>query len=177
MRFEEVLRAVRADYPQLRVRPGKKFMYRAPRTIFYEKTGDFEQKDDTEGVSADKNTTEDVSADKNTSQFEQNWYVMQLLHELGHALLGHVDFRTDVDRVRMEREAWEKARALWDGYRERYGEAWQMDYDEEYVETAMDSYRDWLHRRSKCPVCGETRYQTADGQYHCVFCENFGKNV
>ena len=35
-----------------------------------------------------------------------------LLHELGHALSGHRDFDTDAKRLKMEREAWEKAREL-----------------------------------------------------------------
>ena len=146
LKFEQFLQDVRVEYPELKFRAGKKFMYRPPRTIMYEKQDGSEQK----------------------------WCVLQLLHELGHALSGHQDFKFDVERVRMEREAWEKARELDVNYRQKYGAEWLECYDEEYVEAAMDSYRDWLHRRSKCSKCGETRYQGSDGRYHCVFCENFG---
>jgi lipopolysaccharide biosynthesis regulator YciM len=38
---------------------------------------------------------------------------------------------------------------------------------------ALDTYRDWLHRRSACPECGLTRYQTVDGRWHCPGCEGF----
>lgn len=63
----------------------------------------------------------------------------------------------------MEREAWEKARELC----ERYG----VEYDEEVVEAELDSYREWLHKRSRCPKCGLTRYQGGDGKYRCPECE------
>ena len=34
------------------------------------------------------------------------------LHEVSHAILKHKTFRMDVERLRMESEAWEKARGL-----------------------------------------------------------------
>lgn len=88
-----------------------------------------------------------------------------LLHELGHALSGHRNFGTGVQRLKMEREAWEKARELCATY--------GVNYDEEAVETELDTYRDWLDKKSRCPACGLTRFQTSDGQYHCPRCENF----
>ena len=88
-----------------------------------------------------------------------------LLHELGHALSGHRDFGTDVKRLKMEVEAWEKAREL----AITYGVA----IDEELIEEELDSYRDWLHKKSRCPKCGLTRFQTPDGVYHCPRCEAF----
>ena len=88
-----------------------------------------------------------------------------LLHELGHATLEHRDFETDVERLRMEMEAWEKAREL----ASRYG----VEYDEELVQMELDTYRDWLHQKSRCPKCGLTRFETPGGQYHCPRCENF----
>lgn len=163
MRCEELVAELKAEYPRLNFRVNKKFSYRPPRTICYETDNKICV---TEGGFEQKKATKYVSDEQKNAKNEQNWYLLQLLHELGHALSGHVDFRTDVDRVRMEREAWERARELCEKY--------EVDYDEEYVEIAMDSYRDWLHRRSRCVKCGETRYQTADGRYHCAFCENFG---
>lgn len=90
-------------------------------------------------------------------------YKLSLLHELGHAILEHKFYITDPERLRMESEAWEKVRELC----LRYG----VNYDEEYTEGELDTYRDWLHRRSSCPECGLTRYQTRDGEYHCPLCE------
>lgn len=88
-----------------------------------------------------------------------------LLHELGHALCHHCDFNTNTKRLKMEREAWEKARELCPLY--------EVLYDEEVVEGELDSYRDWLDKKSRCPSCGLTRFQTSDGSYHCPRCESF----
>ena len=92
-------------------------------------------------------------------------YRLLALHELSHALLGHQDYRIDVERLKMEREAWEKAREL----ALLYG----VRFDEDLVQTELDTYRDWLHQKSRCPVCGLTRFQTPDSQYHCPSCETF----
>ena len=88
-----------------------------------------------------------------------------LLHELGHYLCGHRDFDTLPRRVKMEREAWDKARELCDKY--------NVKYDEDIAEGELDTYRDWLDAKSRCPKCGLTRYQTSDGEFHCPRCENF----
>lgn len=87
------------------------------------------------------------------------------LHELGHALCGHKTIMTDVSRLKMEREAWEKAREL--------AELYDVEFDDEFVEEELDTYRDWLYHKSRCPKCGLSRYQTPDKVYHCPKCENF----
>ena len=87
-----------------------------------------------------------------------------LLHELGHAVLLHRDFRLHVKRLKMEAEAWAKAREL----AAKYGVKWDANLAEEQ----LDTYRDWLHNKSRCRECGLTRYQTPDGVYHCPRCEN-----
>lgn len=149
-----LLARVEADYPELRFRAGKRFMFRPPRTVVYEgllegRGGVYEAFDG--------------------GRRELEWG-LQLLHEVGHALSGHRDFRTDPERIRMEREAWERAREL----AERYAKAgYNIYYDEDFVEAALDTYRDWLHRRSACPECGLTRYQTVDGRWHCPGCDGF----
>jgi len=95
---------------------------------------------------------------------EQNRELL-LLHELGHATLGHRDFNTDVKRLKMEVEAWDQAKNLADKY--------EVEWDEEVAQNELDTYRDWLHKKSRCPKCGLTRFQTPDGEYHCPRCENF----
>ncbi len=87
-----------------------------------------------------------------------------LLHELGHASLGHRDYKTHIDRLRMENAAWEKAKELAAKY--------DVEYDEELAQSELDTYREWLHKKSCCPVCGLTRFQTPDSTYHCPRCEN-----
>ena len=86
-----------------------------------------------------------------------------LLHEVGHALSHHQDFKTEVGRLKMEVEAWEKARELAAKY--------DVFIDEELIEQELDSYRDWLHQKSRCPSCGLTRFQTPDGVFHCPRCD------
>lgn len=88
-----------------------------------------------------------------------------LLHELGHATLGHKDYQTHIDRLKMESAAWEKAKELAPKY--------NIKYNEELAQNELDTYRDWLHQKSSCPICGLTRFQTPDSKYHCPRCENF----
>ena len=88
-----------------------------------------------------------------------------LLHEISHALLGHRDYSRDIDRIKMESEAWEKARSLADHY--------GVEIDEDLIQDELDTYREWLHQKSRCPRCGLTRFQTPDSKYHCPRCENF----
>ena len=86
------------------------------------------------------------------------------LHEVSHAILEHKTFRMDVERLRMESEAWEKARGLALKY--------DIEVNEDLIQGELDTYRDWLHNKSRCKKCGLTRYQTPDGIYHCPRCEN-----
>ena len=86
-----------------------------------------------------------------------------ILHELGHALLNHRTFRTDIERLKMERAAWEKAAEV--------AHSLSLTINEDLIEEELDSYRNWLHIKSKCKKCGLTRYQTPDGIYHCPKCE------
>lgn len=89
---------------------------------------------------------------------------LQTLHELGHALLGHNTYRQDVELIQIERAAWVKAQQL----APQYG----LSIDNDTVEEALDSYRDWLHSRSKCPRCHQTGWQDShDLTYHCPNCQ------
>ncbi len=83
-----------------------------------------------------------------------------LLHELGHALLDHKDYASDIGLLAMERDAWDKARTL------PYGVALSDDI----IQDHLDTYREWLHARSTCPKCGATGHQVKKLGYHCVAC-------
>ena len=95
---------------------------------------------------------------------DERFSELLLLHELSHAILGHRDFQTDIKRLKMESEAWDKAKELASEYK--------IKVDEDYIQDELDTYRDWLHQKSRCPDCGLTRFQTPDGDYHCPRCEN-----
>ncbi len=85
-----------------------------------------------------------------------------MLHELGHALLGHTSYKRDIELIVMEREAWEQARSI--------GNRFGHPVTDEIIEDALDTYRDWLHRRSLCPNCAMTGIQTDNYTYHCPTC-------
>lgn len=85
-----------------------------------------------------------------------------LLHELGHAMCGHSDFTHDIELLKMEREAWTKAQAAAPNY--------GVEIDEGIVEEALDTYRDWLDARSRCPNCHQTGVQESDAIYQCLIC-------
>lgn len=85
-----------------------------------------------------------------------------LLHEFSHALLGHKEYMQDIDLLKMERAAWDKALAL--------AGTLDVNIDDNLIESALDTYRDWLHDRSTCPTCSATGIETAKQQYECITC-------
>lgn len=94
---------------------------------------------------------------------EPDGEALLLLHEIGHALIGEYDFKTEVGRLKIEVVAWEKARELADSYK--------IAIDEDLIEGELDTYRDFLHQKSRCPDCGLTRFQTPDGTFYCPKCD------
>lgn len=102
---------------------------------------------------------------ENTIYYPENndYNDQELLHELSHALLGHTDYTQDVELLRIESEAWEYAKKyLASNYR--------VTISQEEVESLLDTYRDWLHARSLCPVCHQNGLQTTTGTYQCLNC-------
>ena len=141
--MQELLGRLREDYPDLRFREGKRFCFRPVRTIIFDAAG------------LDK--FKDLGVD------EQKYWCLQLLHEVGHALLEHKNFVTDTERLKMEQAAWERAHKLCVTY--------SIEYDEDFVEAELDTYRNWLHRKSCCSKCGLTRCQLRSGKYYCPNCD------
>ncbi|MDO4774144.1 MAG: hypothetical protein Q4A37_03415 [Candidatus Saccharibacteria bacterium] len=92
----------------------------------------------------------------------------QLLHEVAHAVLGHARYARDIDLLAMEREAWQYAA---NHLAPRYGVSLSMDDD--VVQDALDSYREWLHRRSCCPRCGAAGIETEKHTYRCLLCNEY----
>jgi len=88
--------------------------------------------------------------------------VWALLHELGHAKLGHLIYSSDFELVQLEAAAWDEAQKL--------GHQYDIKIDNEHVQNCLDTYRDWLHRRSKCPICGNVSLQISPSKYKCFNC-------
>src|SRR5574344_2115184 len=104
---------------------------------------------------------------------DQPSFALLTLHEVGHAISSHKDYKTTVKLLRMESEAWQKAKSLIKSHPEwqaKYQIAWNEEA-ENFAEDQLDTYRDYLHSESLCPNCGITRFQTKDGQYHCPNCD------
>lgn len=85
-----------------------------------------------------------------------------LIHEASHAVLGHTDYLSDFELLTMEVAAWEKAKEL--------GKALGARINEDHIQNCLDTYRDWLHRRSTCPTCGSVSLQQDSKTYHCHNC-------
>lgn len=85
-----------------------------------------------------------------------------LLHEVSHGILNHVDYSTDFELIKLEVAAWQHARKL----ARNYG----IKIDPEHIQDCLDTYRDWLHRRSACPECGTVSVQADSRTYRCLNC-------
>ena len=88
--------------------------------------------------------------------------VWALLHESGHALLGHTTYYSDFELVKLEAEAWKKAKEI-------ATEISEAEIEEDHIQDCLDSYRNWLHKRSLCPDCNLSSAQTDTNTYTCIF--------
>lgn len=88
--------------------------------------------------------------------------VWALLHESGHAILNHMVYSIDIELVKMEVQAWEKAKSI--------GKDLAVVIDENHIQDCLDSYRSWLHKRSLCPDCHLSGIQISKTIYTCIFC-------
>ena len=86
-----------------------------------------------------------------------------LLHETSHALLGHTSYKTDIELLHLEVAAWEHAGRIAGEY--------DIRIEDDYIQDCLDTYRDWLYRRSLCPDCGTQCLQTDESShYRCFNC-------
>jgi hypothetical protein len=132
--MQKLINKLHAEFPQLRFIAAKQF-YWSPETseIFY-----------------------------NTSAHDQQ-AVWSLLHETGHALLGHNSYKADFELLRLEIAAWERAQQL--------AKYFKITIDEEHIQDCLDTYRDWLYKRSICPNCMTNCLQQGDFvHYRCFNC-------
>jgi len=132
--LDTLISRVAADYPDLVFVEGARFAWRA------------EQRH--------------VSFKKSAAKTEHGAWA--LLHELGHALLAHADYRYDIELLQMEAAAWAKAHELAADY--------GLRIDEDYVQDCLDTYRDWLHVRATCPTCFARSLQASPRSYRCHDC-------
>jgi hypothetical protein len=85
-----------------------------------------------------------------------------LLHEISHALLNHTSFNSDLELMKLEVEAWQHARRLAKNY--------DLPQDDCYIDECLESYREWLYKRSMCAECLTNSLQDSKGIYNCHIC-------
>jgi hypothetical protein len=105
---------------------------------------------------ADQQVTYKPTADQRTGRWS-------LLHETAHALLEHTAYTNDFELLLLEVAAWERARELANRH--------DIVIDEDHIQDCIDTYRDWLYKRSICPSCTTKCLQQADSpMYRCFNC-------
>ncbi|MDQ3123673.1 MAG: hypothetical protein M3Q14_03255 [bacterium] len=85
-----------------------------------------------------------------------------LLHEVSHGILGHTQYQSDFELVKLEVEAWSQA--------EKLAKHYDIVINHDHIQDCLDTYRDWLHRRSTCPTCGVISMQKDQKSYQCLNC-------
>jgi hypothetical protein len=136
----KLLKRLRDSHPQVRFTAGKDFVW-SPETqeVFY--------------ISNPKLRAQDA------------W---SLLHETGHALLGHTSYKADIELIRLEMDAWDKAKEL--------AAEFDIRIDEDHIQNCLDTYRDWLYARSICPGCTTKCLQSSNyTHYRCHNCHTTWK--
>lgn len=86
-----------------------------------------------------------------------------VLHELAHAQLGHLNYHNDFELVKLESSAWQLAAKI--------GKKYGVKISHEHIQDCLDTYRDWLHARSRCPTCGVHVLQKDPHHYRCFNCQ------
>jgi hypothetical protein len=102
------------------------------------------------------------SPKKKTVFYSPNKPCFGLLHELAHAVLDHSDYQSDFELIKLESDAW--------GLAVKIGAKYGIKIEDDYIQNCLDTYRDWLHRRSACPSCGTHVLQSNSSNYHCFNC-------
>ncbi|MBQ6130088.1 hypothetical protein IJI72_00065 [Candidatus Saccharibacteria bacterium] len=96
-------------------------------------------------------------------EIKNDHFPLLLLHETAHALLNHYSFDTSLERLTIERDAWEKTRSLCKKF--------AQPFDEDFAEANLNTYRDWLHQKTLCKVCGLTCLEVSSTTLFCPFCQ------
>ncbi len=96
----------------------------------------------------------------NPNETHADWI---LLHETAHAILGHQEYTLDIELLKLERAAWHYATTT-------LAPQYDILIDTEFIETHLDTYRDWLHTKSTCPHCQSNGIEQTKQRYLCVHC-------
>jgi hypothetical protein len=99
-----------------------------------------------------------------TKANQENEFCNKLLHELAHAKLGHQDYSSDAELLKIESGAWGLAKVLAVEY--------SIQFDEDEQERSMESYISWASSRSQCPRCKKNGLQSSQTEFLCPACSH-----
>ena len=85
-----------------------------------------------------------------------------LLHEVGHGILGHLDYNWDIELLKIEVDAWEIA--------EKIAPEYGIRIDPDHPKRCIETYKNWLTKRSQCPECQLTGIGARPRHYWCPNC-------
>lgn len=88
--------------------------------------------------------------------------IFSVLHEVGHALLGHTTYASDIELLKKEIAAWDQAIEI--------AQEFNIVIDADHIQNCLDTYRDWIHKRSLCPICRTKNIQADEHTYRCFNC-------
>ena len=130
--LKKLIAKITINHPELQLTPGERFQFSPPSTLYFDPKSSEKRAD------------------------------LLLLHELGHYLIKKTDYSSDIELVKIESQAWAKAREICSDY--------NVQYNEDFAEDHLDSYRNWLHLTSLCKNCNLAGYQDSALLYHCPLC-------
>ncbi len=87
---------------------------------------------------------------------------LALLHEIGHARLGHRIYKYDMELLGMEMDAWDVARQL--------APRFNVSINEDHIASTIATYDTWLTKRATCPDCSNFSLQRGRDSYGCFAC-------
>ena len=110
-----------------------------------------------------KGSTKTISYIMPRKKDEELRAAAQILHELGHALLNHTDYSSDVELLKLESSAWEQA--------SRLAHKLQIELPKDEIEQSLQSYINWASSRSLCPKCKKNGLQIMQTEFYCLSCD------
>jgi hypothetical protein len=135
--MQNLVKSLKADYPELHIQAGPRFQFTPPDKLFYD----------------------------SDTEYTESEAKLLMLHELGHYLIGETDYGTDIELLEIEAKAWAKAREICSCYGISYDEDFaeeRLDSYRDYLHQAslckncqISSYQD-DHGSYHCPLCGAT---------------------
>lgn len=84
------------------------------------------------------------------------------LHEASHAILGHINYKSELELLATETRAWELASKIADSF--------GITIPDKLISSSLESYESFALNRGLCPTCNRFIISSMS-VYHCLFCD------